>query len=870
MSAKVTVTETAGPRVTVNEAGEVLVTIATGSVTVQGGLGDVVGPGSATNNALAVFDGTTGKTIKNGTLTNPASNQLGGVSTITASGSGGIVIEASGGTDIGLLGAGNAANVTWYGSHNFNAATASTIASFGASKTLESLSTATYPSLTELSYVKGATSAIQTQLNSKQASGNYIAALTGDVTASGPGSVAATIANGAVTAAKMAATLDLSGKTITVPSVVTADTGTNYLQVNGSGAVGMVQLGRDGGDNGRIGLWDSANADFKYITQGDNELSFGVTVNASAFIGGGGGLSGLSASNISSGTLALARGGTGASLADPDADRLLFWDDSAGQVTWLTAGSGLSISGTTITATGGGGSIGGTVGATDNVVPRADGTGGSTLQASAVSIDDNGLVESVGVSAGFISHVTTPVVSTKYGSSVDTTGIKLLYTDSGLSTLVGNLTGPTAWPDSADFDWELPAASGTVALLSNITGTNSGTNTGDVTLAGTPDYITISGQTITRNAIDLAADVTGTLPVANGGTGATTLSANAVLLGNGTSALQTVAPGTSGNVLTSNGTTWASAAPSTGANPAGSGSEIQFRSDATTFGAATNSSVSGGAITLGAAEALGTTPTAYLTLRNTTAAAAGAQQVSPSIVLEGQGWKTTATAASQTVRFRENVLPVQGTTNPSATWQLQSEINNSGTWTDRVTINSSGVLTLGTFPASIVMGNATFFGATNGPRFQVSSADIFGLRGGSSLNIAQARALGWSNNAADATETPDLTLFRDAANTLAQRNGTNAQTFRIYETDSGANDEYLEISAASGTNVIRPQATGTGTASVVRYHTTTAVFWTSGSGSPESVVTAPVGSLYTRTDGGAGTTLYVKESGSGSTGWVAK
>ncbi len=46
--------------------------------------------------------------------------------------------------------------------------------------------------------------------------------------------------------------------------------------------------------------------------------------------------------------------------------------------------------------------------------------------------------------------------------------------------------------------------------------------------------------------------------------------------------------------------------------------------------------------------------------------------------------------------------------------------------------------------------------------------------------------------------------------------------------------------------------------------------WTSGTGSPEGVVTAPVGSLYTRTDGGANTTLYVKESGTGSTGWVAK
>jgi hypothetical protein len=43
-----------------------------------------------------------------------------------------------------------------------------------------------------------------------------------------------------------------------------------------------------------------------------------------------------------------------------------------------------------------------------------------------------------------------------------------------------------------------------------------------------------------------------------------------------------------------------------------------------------------------------------------------------------------------------------------------------------------------------------------------------------------------------------------------------------------------------------------------------------GAGSPEGAITAPVGSLYLRTDGGANTTLYVKESGAGNTGWVAK
>jgi hypothetical protein len=69
----------------------------------------------------------------------------------------------------------------------------------------------------------------------------------------------------------------------------------------------------------------------------------------------------------------------------------------------------------------------------------------------------------------------------------------------------------------------------------------------------------------TSGQVLLANGVSGTLPVANGGTGASTLTANNVLLGNGTSAPQFVAPGTSGNVLTSNGTTWTSTAPTSAA-----------------------------------------------------------------------------------------------------------------------------------------------------------------------------------------------------------------------------------------------------------------------------------------------------------------
>ena len=99
-------------------------------------------------------------------------------------------------------------------------------------------------------------------------------------------------------------------------------------------------------------------------------------------------------------------------------------------------------------------------------------------------------------------------------------------------------------------------ATGTVTSVAGTGTVNGITLTGTVTSSGS---LTLGG---TLSGVNLTSQVTGTLPVANGGTGAATLAANNVLLGNGTSALQTVAPGASGNVLASNGTSWVSSAPS--------------------------------------------------------------------------------------------------------------------------------------------------------------------------------------------------------------------------------------------------------------------------------------------------------------------
>ena len=103
-------------------------------------------------------------------------------------------------------------------------------------------------------------------------------------------------------------------------------------------------------------------------------------------------------------------------------------------------------------------------------------------------------------------------------------------------------------------------------LSSIITPTNILTESSTDTLTNK----TINGSNNTLSNVSLTTAVTGTLPVANGGTGAATLTTNNVLLGNGTSALQAVAPGTTGNVLTSDGTTWASTTPAASGAPVGS------------------------------------------------------------------------------------------------------------------------------------------------------------------------------------------------------------------------------------------------------------------------------------------------------------
>lgn len=89
-------------------------------------------------------------------------------------------------------------------------------------------------------------------------------------------------------------------------------------------------------------------------------------------------------------------------------------------------------------------------------------------------------------------------------------------------------------------------ATGTLSA-SNFSGSSTGSNTGDVTLAG-QNYLSIAGQIITANAVNLSGtNVTSTLGVGNGGTGVASLTSNGVLFGGATVGATTA--GTDGQIL---------------------------------------------------------------------------------------------------------------------------------------------------------------------------------------------------------------------------------------------------------------------------------------------------------------------------------
>jgi hypothetical protein len=147
------------------------------------------------------------------------------------------------------------------------------------------------------------------------------------------------------------------------------------------------------------------------------------------------------------------------------------------------------------------------------------------------------------------ADIITVKVSGQTGVAVPASTSMLLYNNGtdvivAFNRVVGNVVGTAS-------NATVLQTARTIAISGNVTGTaTSFDGSGNISIPVT--------------AINVDAATAGTLAVGRGGTGATTLNSEAVIIGNTTGAVKFVAPGTSGNVLTSNGSAWLSQAIAAG------------------------------------------------------------------------------------------------------------------------------------------------------------------------------------------------------------------------------------------------------------------------------------------------------------------
>jgi len=208
---------------------------------------------------------------------------------------------------------------------------------------------------------------------------------------------------------------------------------------------------------------------------------------------------------------------------------------------------------------------------------------------------------------------------------------------------------------------------------------------------------------------------------------------------------------------------------------------------------------------------LGNTQTdgAGLWLQNITPASSGNQQISPAITWEGQGWKTTATAASQTIKFTTYVLPVQGTGTVLGTLKTRVSINGGNYTGAGWSYLHDGSVALGASNGenAKIFPTVSFTGAT------VDSAAAGTFFGFTNVIITQqpviVLGLSASNNFASTTGAPALVVINGGFSPPS-----GSASFKVLRTTNIIN----QMGGANGTvTAVSPEFTITAATDVIGY-----------------------------------------------------
>jgi hypothetical protein len=401
------------------------------------------------------------------------------------------------------------------------------------------------------------------------------------------GRTTAASANGASTIVLRDSNGDFAANTITATtSNATTFNGTtgSFTNVSGNG-VALTAINASNISSGTIAnartTASDANSASTIVSRDANGAFTAGNVTAANFIGAGTTITSINASNISSGTIANAR--TTAASAN-GASTIVSRDSNGGFDAGAITATSISGNGVAISAINASNLTSGTVanarttasssnGASTIVLRGASGefaagaiTGtsfsgnGSALTAINATAITTGTLDNARTSAASANGASTIVLRDANGSFA---GNVITGTTGTFTNISGNGTSLTAINASNVTSGTLDNARTTAASANGASTIVARDASGNFT-ANAITTTSISGNGIALTAINASNIASGTLVVGRGGTGLTTITAENVILGNGSNAVKVVAPGTANNVLTSNGTSWISQAVSAG------------------------------------------------------------------------------------------------------------------------------------------------------------------------------------------------------------------------------------------------------------------------------------------------------------------